>query len=631
LDERSVPRPCAIRVDGLGLSSTDAFVLSRIDGTLTLEEVSEVTGIAVEKVIEIARRLAGLGAVETQRRLARPEGRYATHVTQSRRDVEPRDDRALLGRVPKRTGRELRELPLETGDAFLLSFIDGAFTVAELAEVLGDDATRVAGRVHALVEAGALELLDKSPRRVEKRPTPPPPVSMRPPLEDARATIPARPKPKQRPKAKPTTLPAPPTTPPQPIVIDDVCELDEALRKRIDDALAVHDGQTHYRALGVAKTATAKEIQRAYFAIAASLHPDRHFGKKLGAYKQKLERVFRRAAEAYETLRIAQKRAEYDAYLLLSSRSIQMERALAPIATEPPRKKSSKRIPITRTETKLAAAIQPIVIEPRVPATKSVKDAIVEVEPLDLLEVESVVTIDVETKAREPEKPEPQRVAPPVTARLEPVKIETPKSSTRGETARTVKVEPPLEAKASRVETARRAPVQTKAQQILIAAQQALAAGDGVAAANHYRLALEYADDPGSRRYAESGLEEARKLLVDTQLKKARYEEKESRWSDAVVSYTKALDGRPDDPSICERLANALRNEGSDLQRAARLAELAVQRAPRRAAYRSTLGFIYAEAGSREKAIEQFERATEIDPGDEASRHALDALKKRRR
>ncbi len=676
MDERSVPRPCSIRMDGLGLSSTDAFVLSRIDGTLTLEEVSEVTGVAVESVIEIARRLAKVGAIETQRRLAKPEGRYATHVSQRREipteegKVErksevrietgpeakvtvkfakpvPRDDRALLGRVPKRTSRELRELRLETGDAFLLSFVDGVFTVAELAGVLGEDATKLAGRIHALVDAGALQLVDESPGRATKRPTPPPSVATRPTLEDARATIPA--KPKQRPKAKPTTLPAPPTSPPAPVVIpDDTCELDEAMRNRIDEALAAPEGQTHYRALGVAKTATAKEIQRAYFAIAAALHPDRHFAKKLGPYKQKLERVFRRAADAYETLRIAQKRAEYDAYLLLTSKSIQMERALAPIAPAapvapvaveaPPRRKSSKRIPasrISKTETRLAAAIQPVKIEepkveaPRVQATKIVNitapDRVFEVEPLEGLEVEGSVTIDMDS-VRPPPKVEPIKIEAP---KVEAPKVDAPK--VEAVKVEAVKVESPVEPKSGRLDTARRAPVQTKAQQILIDAQKALAAGDGVAAANHYRLALQYADDPGSKRYAESGLEEARKLLVDTQLKKARYEEKEARWSDAVVSYTKALDGRPDDPAICERLANALRHEGSDLQRAARLAELAVQRAPRRAAYRATLGFIYAEAGSRDKAIEQFERAVEIDSGDEASRHALDALKKRRR
>jgi curved DNA-binding protein CbpA len=478
-----------VRLDGLGLSSTDAFVLSQIDGTLTLEEVSEVTGVALHAVIEIARRLAGLGAIEGPKRLVKPEGRYATHVS-----------------PPTKRTRAVTEKPRA---------------------------------------------------RLSKRPTPPP-LSVRPEkrsIDESRVTVPAKPKPRP-------ASPAPPPPEPPPPVVDDTCELDPAICARIDQALGAPEGQTHYAVLGVAKTATGKEIQRAYFSIAAALHPDRHFGKKLGPYKKKLDLMFRRAADAYETLRLASKRAEYDEYLKLTRRSQQMERALAPVVVEPLKKKSSKRIP-------------------------------------------AAVAAVVKAEAKAPAPPPPAPAPAPA---------------------------PASEPSSSRVETARRAPVQqSKAAQILAAAQQALAAGDGVAAANHYRLALQYAEDPGARRYAESGLEEARKLLTDTHLKKARYEEKEGRWADAVVSYGKALDGRPDDPATCERLANALRQEGSDLTRAVQLAELAVQRAPRRAAYRVTLGLVYAESGSREKAIEQFERAIEIDPADEVSRRALEALKKRRR
>ena len=155
--------------------------------------------------------------------------------------------------------------------------------------------------------------------------------------------------------------------------------------------------------------------------------------------------------------------------------------------------------------------------------------------------------------------------------------------------------------------------------------------GDAAAAANLYRLALHYAEDAATRGYAQSGLVEARARLSDAHLQKARYEEKESRWSEAAASYAKALDGRPDDPAICERLANALRQEGHDLLRATRLAELAVSRAPRRAAYRRTLGLIYADAGLAEKAIAEMEQAFEIDPTDEIASRALAALRKRRR
>jgi tetratricopeptide (TPR) repeat protein len=170
-----------------------------------------------------------------------------------------------------------------------------------------------------------------------------------------------------------------------------------------------------------------------------------------------------------------------------------------------------------------------------------------------------------------------------------------------------------------------------KSASLLDGAQQALAQGDAISAANLYRLALQYADDPTSRAYAQSGLNEARSVVADMHLKKARYEEKEAHWSEAVASYEKALDRRPDDPAICERLANALRQEGQDLLRAARLAELATNRMPRNAEYRRTLGLVYADAGLREKALEQFEKAFELEPSNEVTTRALASLRRKSR
>ncbi len=155
--------------------------------------------------------------------------------------------------------------------------------------------------------------------------------------------------------------------------------------------------------------------------------------------------------------------------------------------------------------------------------------------------------------------------------------------------------------------------------------------GDAAGAANLYRLALHYADDAASTAYAKSGLNEARATLANAHLQRARHEEKERRWSDAVASYAKALEGRPDDPAVCERLANALREEGLDLVRAAQLAELAVSRAPRRAANRKTLGLIYAAQGVVAKALEHLERAVELDPADQMASRAVTALRERRR
>jgi curved DNA-binding protein CbpA len=76
-------------------------------------------------------------------------------------------------------------------------------------------------------------------------------------------------------------------------------------------------GQDHYTFLGLKPGASAKEISGAYHEASRVFHPDRYFGKQLGSYKARLERVFRRLAEAHATLTDDAKR---DAYLKANPR-----------------------------------------------------------------------------------------------------------------------------------------------------------------------------------------------------------------------------------------------------------------------------------------------------------------------
>jgi len=64
----------------------------------------------------------------------------------------------------------------------------------------------------------------------------------------------------------------------------------------------------YYEILGVSKTAAADEIKKAYRKVAMQFHPDRNPGDK-GA-----EDKFKEAAEAYEVLSDADKRAKYDRF-----------------------------------------------------------------------------------------------------------------------------------------------------------------------------------------------------------------------------------------------------------------------------------------------------------------------------
>src|SRR5579864_1076306 len=66
--------------------------------------------------------------------------------------------------------------------------------------------------------------------------------------------------------------------------------------------------QDFYETLGVAKSADAEELKRAYRKLAMQWHPDRNPGDKSAEHK------FKDISEAYDVLKDDQKRAAYDRF-----------------------------------------------------------------------------------------------------------------------------------------------------------------------------------------------------------------------------------------------------------------------------------------------------------------------------
>lgn len=66
-------RQCAVDLTGLHLSPEEGFVLSRVEGTSTVEELVALTGLEEQRVVEIVARLSAAGAIDLYPEPSAPE------------------------------------------------------------------------------------------------------------------------------------------------------------------------------------------------------------------------------------------------------------------------------------------------------------------------------------------------------------------------------------------------------------------------------------------------------------------------------------------------------------------------------------------------------------------------------
>jgi DnaJ-domain-containing protein 1 len=80
----------------------------------------------------------------------------------------------------------------------------------------------------------------------------------------------------------------------------------------VEELFALARGETHYEVLGVARSASADEVKRAYYSHARRLHPDLFRRDADEEMRQRIDAAFARVAQAYDVLRDAALRAAYD-------------------------------------------------------------------------------------------------------------------------------------------------------------------------------------------------------------------------------------------------------------------------------------------------------------------------------
>lgn len=94
--------------------------------------------------------------------------------------------------------------------------------------------------------------------------------------------------------------------------MDDGIDLTADERAQLS-ALAQHAAaRDHYALLNAKPTASAAELQQAFYQISRTWHPDRFFRRELGAYREVLETVFLAVTESYRILSNPVTRLTYD-------------------------------------------------------------------------------------------------------------------------------------------------------------------------------------------------------------------------------------------------------------------------------------------------------------------------------
>ncbi len=468
-------------------------------------------------------------------------------------------------------GRDIRSLPLNPREAFLLSRIDGSVTEADLCALTGFDAATVSACLDRLVSLGVIEI--PGPAGSEAR------VSQPQIIE------------RELPRGSQTQM----RSPIDPRDMDEAVDLDPEKKRKVLELHPLLSQLDYYALLGVAETAEKKEIKRAYYALAPSYHPDKFYGKKLGSFKAKMEAIFGQLTFAYETLTSAERRSEYDAYLATQKQTRSMEALL---------------------RTAAAFAIEPETSAPLV-STDTRESAKTPTPPADGPGPASVRTKESDRARREAlaRKLGITRSSIPPASGTSSAKLPAP----------TMSVPPTSQAsiQAAAQELKRRHAAiagdgrRSQARRYVEAAAASLQTNPA-AAANALRLALTI--DPDNPEIVAAHREASRLAavaLADGYLKQGDYESRNSQWLEAARSYGKAAAGMPNDWAVMQKAAQALLKSSGDMHQAADFAKKAVALAPKRVEARLTLIEVYISAGLPLAAKRELDQARQIAPQDD--------------
>ena len=84
--------------------------------------------------------------------------------------------------------------------------------------------------------------------------------------------------------------------------MDEVVELDPERQREILELEARLGTANYFEVLGVPVGASVEDAKAAFREASRKFHPDKYFGKKLGSFKDRLDRIIKRLIEAHQAL-----------------------------------------------------------------------------------------------------------------------------------------------------------------------------------------------------------------------------------------------------------------------------------------------------------------------------------------
>lgn len=217
-----------------------------------------------------------------------------------------------------------QKLTLSPADGFVLSRIDGVASAREILQMIPLPVEETQKSLFGLLSTGVIEYVQgqrrkrdaAAPAYTARDAAPAAAEASAAPSADAQAA-----EPPAAPPSTPSQLPAaahePPAASPPPAAepAAPAAPLDQKAEERRREIMEAWEGletRNHFEILGLTRAVNETEVKEAYFRLAKRFHPDVHHGASLGDLRDKLEAVFIRLGQAYDTLRDPKKRGEYE-------------------------------------------------------------------------------------------------------------------------------------------------------------------------------------------------------------------------------------------------------------------------------------------------------------------------------